>query len=58
VSSELKTELVTYYAQPDAPYSTKKNPKEWAKVKQELAQLKNTRTEPNIVNTAEASKGD
>jgi Zinc dependent phospholipase C len=40
VSPELKDELTNFYAHPDAPYTTKKNPKEWAKVQENLAQLK------------------
>jgi hypothetical protein len=30
-----------FYSQPDAPYTTKAKPKEWAQVQAELQQLKN-----------------
>jgi hypothetical protein len=39
---ELRAELLNFYAHPEAPDTTKKNPKAWAKVQEEVAQLKNT----------------
>jgi len=39
-SPELRAELLEFYGHPDAPYSTKKKPKEWAKVQAEMEQLK------------------
>lgn len=39
ISAELKAELVHFYAEPDAPYTTKRNAKAWAKVQSELQQL-------------------
>jgi hypothetical protein len=39
-SQELRAELLEFYGHPDAPYSTKKKPKEWTKVQAEMEQLK------------------
>jgi hypothetical protein len=40
VSPELRAELLEFYSHPDAPYTTKRDPKEWAKVQAHLLQLK------------------
>jgi hypothetical protein len=40
VSPELRDELLHFYSEPDAPYATKRDPKAWATVQSELAQLK------------------
>ena len=40
VTPELRAEILRYYSDPEAPYSTKKNPKEWAKALSELKQLR------------------
>jgi hypothetical protein len=40
-SPEVRAELLEFFGHPDAPYATKRKPKEWAKVKAELEQLKN-----------------
>jgi hypothetical protein len=40
MSPELRADLLQFYGRPDAPYATKKKPKEWAKVQSELQQLK------------------
>jgi hypothetical protein len=40
VSPELRAELLEFFAHPDAPYTIKQNSKEWAKVQDELEQLK------------------
>jgi hypothetical protein len=40
VSPELRAELLEFFSHPDAPYTTKRNPKEWAKVQTELQLLK------------------
>jgi hypothetical protein len=37
---EVQAELLEFFGHPDAPYSTKRKPKEWAKVQAELGQLK------------------
>jgi zinc dependent phospholipase C len=40
VLPDLRLELLHFYAQPDLPYATKRNPKAWARVQTELEQLK------------------
>ena len=40
VSPELRAELLQFFADPNAPYATKRKPKEWNKVEAELRQLK------------------
>ncbi|HVH71563.1 MAG TPA: hypothetical protein VNB49_10685, partial [Candidatus Dormibacteraeota bacterium] len=40
LTSEAKAELLYFYADPDAPYATKRKAKAWAKVQAELLQLK------------------
>ena len=40
MSPELRAELTQFYADPNAPYSTKRKPKEWAKLQVALQQLK------------------
>ncbi len=42
VSPDLRAEIVEFYGHPNAPYSTKNDPKAWAKVQAQLEQLKNT----------------
>lgn len=39
VNSETKAELLHFYADPDAPYATKRNARAWAKVRAQLQQL-------------------
>jgi hypothetical protein len=39
INAEAKAELLHFYADPDAPYTTKRNAKAWAKVQAQLAQL-------------------
>lgn len=51
ISQELKDELIHFYSEPDAPYSTKRDPRAWAAVQAELVQLKNA---PPSVSTATA----
>ena len=41
-SPEVRAELLEFFGHPDAPYATKRKPKDWAKVQGELEQLKNT----------------
>ena len=52
VTPEIRAELLAFYGHPDAPYSTKKNPKAWAKVQAQLEQLKNI-TPPEAAKSAE-----
>ena len=40
MSPELRADLLNFYANPSAPYATKRKPKEWAKLQQDLQQLK------------------
>jgi hypothetical protein len=40
-SPEVRAELLEFFGHPEAPYATKRKPKEWAKVQAELEQLKN-----------------
>jgi hypothetical protein len=42
LSSELREELLHFFADPAAPYATKRNQKAWARVQAELEQLKAT----------------
>ena len=39
-SPEVRAELLGFFSHPDAPYATKRKPKEWAKVQAELEQLR------------------
>jgi hypothetical protein len=41
-SPEVQAELLEFFGYPDAPYATKRRPKDWVKVQRELQQLKNT----------------
>jgi hypothetical protein len=36
----VKAELLHFFAEPDAPYATKRNAKAWAKAQTQLQQLK------------------
>ena len=39
-SLEVRAELLEFYGHPDAPYATKRKPKDWARVQAEVEQLK------------------
>jgi Zinc dependent phospholipase C len=39
-SPSVRAELVAFYGHPDAPYTTKRNPKKWARVQAQLEQMK------------------
>jgi hypothetical protein len=54
---ELRTELVQFFADPGAAYSTKRNAKAWAKVQAQLEQLKSAGSGPVVVSSA-AKKPD
>ena len=45
-SPELRAELLHFYSEPDAPYTTKKDHKAWATVQSELSRLKNASLTP------------
>jgi len=46
MTPDLRAELLTFFADPNAPYATKRKPKEWSKVVAELRQLKSTTPQP------------
>lgn len=48
IPANLKRDVLAYYADPNAPISTKENPEKWARVQAQLAALRamNTRAEP------------
>jgi Zinc dependent phospholipase C len=41
-SPAVRAELLEFFSHPDAPYATKRKPKQWAKVQAELEQLRQT----------------
>jgi hypothetical protein len=49
----VRAELLEFFGHPDAPYATKRKPKDWAKVQAELEQLK--KAVPRVV-TGEADE--
>jgi hypothetical protein len=49
-SLEVRAELLEFYGHPDAPYATRRKPKDWARVQVELEQLK--KAAPPVVPTA------
>src|SRR6266481_5485654 len=52
VTSEVRTELLRFFAEPDAPYATKRNAKAWTKVQAQLQQLKSAAATPASANSA------
>src|SRR6267378_378056 len=52
-TSEVKAELLHFFAEPDAPYATKRNGKAWAKVQTQLQQLKSAMVTSNPANSAQ-----
>lgn len=48
-SSEVRAEILQYYAHPDAPYATRRKPKDWAKLQAQLEQLKKADAVPSPV---------
>jgi hypothetical protein len=46
VTSETKAELLHFYADPDAPDTTKRHAKAWAKVQAQLSQLQTAPVAP------------
>ena len=49
VSAQLKAELLHFFAEPDAPYATKRDAKAWAKVQTQLEQLRLSTNTPGFV---------
>jgi hypothetical protein len=50
LTPDLRAELLQFYSDPNAPYATKRKPKDWNKVQVALEQLKNA---PQIPVSAE-----
>jgi Zinc dependent phospholipase C len=46
MTPELRAELLDFFADPNAPYATKRKPKEWSKVQAELQELKSATPQP------------
>ena len=46
MSPELRTELTQFYADPNAPYATRRKPKEWAKLQVALQMMKSAPSTP------------
>jgi hypothetical protein len=51
--SDVKAELLHFFAEPDAPYATKRNAKAWAKVQTQLQQLKSAMVTSTTVNSTQ-----
>src|SRR5437660_3116200 len=56
VTSEAKAELLHFYADPNAPYATKRKAKAWAKVQAELMQLQSAPTAPLTASSGETRR--
>src|SRR5438445_2970795 len=54
-TSEVKAELLRFFAEPDAPYATKHNVKAWTKVQTQLQQLKSATVISVPANSAQQS---
>ena len=52
-TSEVKAELLRFFADPDAPYATKRNAKAWTKVQTQLQQLKSAQIVAAPANSAQ-----
>jgi hypothetical protein len=46
MSPDLRDELLAFYSDPNAPYATKRKPKEWIQVEADLRKLKNFTPQP------------
>lgn len=53
--ADVRAELLDFYSQPDAPYSTKAKPKEWAQVQTQLQQLKSAPPSASPTTTASSA---
>ncbi len=56
ITPDLRAELLQYYSDPNAPYATKRKPKDWTKVQVALQQLKNTQPAPVSAETLSPSE--
>jgi hypothetical protein len=52
-TSDVKAELLHFFAEPDAPYATKRNAKAWAKVQIQLQQLKSAMVESTTADSTQ-----
>jgi hypothetical protein len=52
ITPELRAELLKFYGEKDAPYATKRDAKAWAKVQEELAQLRMSAVMPTPAATS------
>src|SRR5881392_641849 len=52
-TSEVKAELLRFFAEPDAPYAMKRNAKTWTKVQTQLQQLKSAQVAATPANSAQ-----
>jgi hypothetical protein len=52
-TSAVKLELLQFFAEPDAPYATKHNAKAWAKVQNQLQQLKSAMVPSRLANSTQ-----
>jgi Zinc dependent phospholipase C len=55
INSETKAELLHFYAEPDAPYATKRNAKAWARVQAQLQQLQGAPVAPLTADSGAAT---
>ena len=55
---EVKGELLHFFAEPDAPYATKRNAKAWAKVQTQLQQLKSATVASNPANSTQPAMAE
>jgi len=51
--SEVKAELLRFFAEPNAPYATKRNAKAWTRVQTQLQQLKSAQVTATPTNSAQ-----
>jgi len=49
VTPELRQNILTFYADPNAPLATKRNADAWSKTQEQLARLKNSAPQPGLV---------
>src|SRR6266567_4509204 len=52
-TADVKAELLHFFAEPDAPYATKRNAKAWARVQTQLQQLRSAMVTSNPANSAQ-----
>jgi hypothetical protein len=53
---EVKAELLLFFAEPDAPYATKRNAKAWTKVQTQLQQLKSSTVTSGLANCGQQTR--